>query len=82
MAETKLDADRPDAAIHLSLLLWPVLFLRAGGGGVMTAEGRGGREPLSLPVFDLSRVMDVSSRWVIVTGGSNGIGSGICRACA
>ena len=41
-----------------------------------------GREPMSKPITDLARVMDVSGRKVIVTGGSRGIGWGICRAFA
>jgi len=45
--------------------------------------GRGGApRPFSDPVKDLSRVMDVSDKGVIVTGGANGIGWGIARAFA
>jgi NAD(P)-dependent dehydrogenase (short-subunit alcohol dehydrogenase family) len=38
--------------------------------------------PMSRPVTDLSRVMDVTGLNVIVTGGSGGIGGGICEAFA
>jgi NAD(P)-dependent dehydrogenase (short-subunit alcohol dehydrogenase family) len=40
------------------------------------------RAPMSDPVSDLKRVMDVSGRNVIVTGGGSGIGAGIAQAFA
>jgi len=38
--------------------------------------------PMSRPVTDLNKVMDVSGLNVIVTGGSGGIGGGIAEAFA
>ncbi|MCX8032224.1 MAG: SDR family oxidoreductase [Thermoleophilia bacterium] len=46
------------------------------------SEYAGARRPFSEPVKDLRRVMDVSGKGVIVTGGANGIGWGIAQAFA
>ncbi len=40
------------------------------------------KAPMSSPITDLKKVMDVSGRHVIVTGGSSGIGFGIAQAFA
>lgn len=42
----------------------------------------GDTAPMSTPVVDLRKVMDVSGRCVVVTGGSGGIGFGIAQAFA
>jgi NAD(P)-dependent dehydrogenase (short-subunit alcohol dehydrogenase family) len=49
-----------------------------------TGEPSAGEQPtpMSAPVADLKRVMDVSGQRVIVTGGSGGIGWGIAQAFA
>ncbi len=74
---------------HLPLLIRPGRHLRAGDGRGVSEHGPeagrpsdAGREPMSRPITDLARVMDVSGRKVIVTGGSRGIGWGICQAFA
>ncbi|MCE5254578.1 MAG: SDR family oxidoreductase [Actinomycetia bacterium] len=58
----------------------------AGGGAALgwpaAASTHPGRGPMTAPVGDLSRVMDVSGRCVIVTGAAAGIGFGIARAFA
>lgn len=59
----------------------------APGGGMtpgdgMTPGGELGAVPMSRPVTDLARVMDVSGQHVVVTGGGGGIGFGISRAFA
>ena len=48
----------------------------------MTPGGELGAVPMSRPVTDLARVMDVSGQHVVVTGGGGGIGFGISRAFA